>query len=407
MNMRVLSCYGLGVFLAIATIGCSKKEEPKPTESNEAAPAAEEPTASAKPEAAAPKAITQAPYGESPDGKADIYTLTNKNGLYLKVTNYGVIITEFFVPDRDGKLGDIVGGYENLDGYVKKTPYFGTTVGRIANRIQDAKFALEGKTYELAKNNGPHSLHGGTKGWDKVLWKAEPEETPDGPSIHFTYVSKDGEEGFPGTVTAKVSYTLNNKNEFLVDMEATTDKTTIVNMAHHSYWNLGGYKSGTILDHELMIAADKYTPGKVFAPDTDPVPYGVEAPVKGTPFDFTTPKLIGKDIEAVGGKPVGYDNNWIVNGNPNEMRLVAKVKHPKTGRVMVLEADKPGVQFYAGIFLDGTITGKGMTYPQYGALCLETQAFPNAIDVPAWKDQVILKPGDKYTHHMIHRFSTE
>jgi len=321
----------------------------------------------------------------------------------MKVTNYGVIITELDVPDKNGKLGDIVAGYENLDGYLKMTPYFGTTVGRIANRIKNGEFQLEGKTYKLAINNPPNTLHGGKKGFDKVVWDASPNETASGPAVQFTYVSKDGEEGYPGTVTAKVTYTLTNKNEFNVDMEATTDKTTIINLAHHTYWNLGGYDSGSIEGHELKLFASKYTPG-------DPVvPNGAVKPVKGTPFDFTTAKPIGKDLKAVvvKGNPVGYDQNWVVDGDPHAMRPVAWVKEPKSGRVMTLDADQPGVQFYAGIFLDGTITGKGHTYKQYDAFCLETQKFPNSINVPAWKNEVILKPGQTYHHHMVHRFTTE
>ncbi len=354
------------------------------------------------------KAITKAPFG-TVDGQAvDLYTLTNNNGLSLKVTNYGVIITEFQVPDRDGQFADIVGGYDNVDGYVEKTPYFGTTVGRVANRIKNAKFELEGKTYELATNNGPHNLHGGTKGWDKVIWTAEPGENADDPSVAFTYVSKDGEEGFPGTVTAKVTYTLTSQNELKVDIEATTDKTTIVNPAHHSYWMLQGVGQGGIGDLLLTIHAEKYTPGdKPSDPNVARVPDGTIEPVEGTPFDFRTPKAIGKDMAAVGGTPVGYDHFWIVDGAPSTLRPVATVKDPKSGRVMTLTADQIGVQFYAGIFLDGTIKGKGVTYNQYDALCLETHAWVNAINVPEWKDAVILKPGETYTQHMVHTFTAE
>lgn len=387
-----------------------------PASSAEAPPAPTlEPVAASEPAsaAAAPapekkvEPITKAPFGKVDGQDVDLYTLTNKNGLVMKVTNYGVIITEFWTPDRTGKLGDIVGGYENVDGYVKATPYFGTTVGRVANRIKDAEFKLEGKTYKLAANNGVHHLHGGKKGWDKVIWSAAPGGTAEDPAVTFTYVSKDGEESYPGTVTAKVTYTLTSKNEFKVDIEATTDKTTIVNPAHHSYWMLQGVGNGGIKDQILWINATKYTPGKVSKPGTDPVPDGTVKPVAGTPFDFTKPKPIGKDLEAVGGKPVGYDNFWVVDGDPRAMRPVATVKDPKSGRVLTLEADQPGVQFYAGIFLDGTITGKGVTYKQYDALCLETHAFVNAINVPAWKDTVILKPGQTYTQHMNHKFSVE
>jgi len=400
----------LGGSLVCMLVACGGSQPaPAPAPPPEPPPAAPAPVAAPEPAPAAPKVepVVKAPYGKVDGQDVQLYTLTNPKGLVMKVTNYGAIITELFVPDRNGKLGDIVAGYESVDGYVKATPYFGTTVGRVANRIKNAQFTLEGKTYKLAANNGPHHLHGGKKGWDKVIWTAAPGGTAQDPAVTFTYVSKDGDEGYPGTVTATLTYTLTANNEFKVDMSATTDKTTIVNMAHHSYWNLGGFASGTIKDHVLSIHAEKYTPGKPVKPGTDPVPDGTVKPVAETPFDFRTPKPIGKDLEAAGGKPIGFDHNWIVDGEPHKMRPVAVVKDPKSGRVMTLEADQPAVQFYAGIFLDGTITGKGATYRQYDAFCLETQAFVNAINVPAWKDQVILKPGQTYKHSMVHRFTTE
>jgi aldose 1-epimerase len=368
-----------------------------------------EPSAAAPAPAAATKVepIVKTPYGKVDGQDVDLYTITNPKGLVMKVTNYGVIITEFWAPDRNGKLEDIVGGYENVDGYVKATPYFGTTVGRVANRIKNAQFTLEGKTYKLAANNGPHHLHGGKKGWDKVIWTGTPGGTATDPAVVFTYVSKDGEEGYPGTVTAKVTYTLTSNNELKVDMEATTDKTTIVNMAHHSYWMIQGIGNGGIKDQTLQIKAEKYTPGKITKPGSDAVPDGTIKPVAETPFDFRQPKPIGKDLAAVGGKPVGYDHFWLVDGDPRAMRHVATLKDPKSGRVLTLEADQPGVQFYAGIFLDGTITGKGVKYNQYDGLCLETHAPVNAINVPAWKDSVILKPGQAYKQAMVHRFTTE
>lgn len=397
--------------LVWGAIACGGSEPEPATPEAPPPPAAVEGTPVSAPAAEAPapkpEPIVKSAFGTVDGQPVDLYTLTNPNGLVMKVTNYGVIITEFWAPDRDGKLADIVGGYENVDAYVKATPYFGTTVGRVANRIKNAQFKLEGKTYKLAANNGPHHLHGGKKGWDKVVWTAAPGGTAEAPAVTFTYVSPDGDEGYPGTVTAQVTYTLTSNDEFKVDMRATTDKTTIVNMAHHSYWNLGGIGSGTIRDHVLTIPAEKYTPGKPTKPGTDPVPDGTVKPVAGTPFDFRTPTPIGENLEAAGGNPIGFDHNWVVDGDPDAMRLVATVKDPKSGRVMTLEADQPGLQFYAGIFLDGSITGKGVTYQQYDAFCLETQAFVNAINVPAWKDQVILKPGETYEHHMVHRFSAE
>lgn len=393
--------------LALALLaGCARQSsEPPPAV---AAPAAPEPAAApapaAGPPAAAPKpaAITKASYGKVDGTDVQIFTLTNANGLVLKVTDYGTIITELHVPDKNGKMADVVLGFDTVDEYVKGSPFFGATVGRNANRIKNAQFQLEGKTYKLAANDGKHHLHGGNKGWDKVIWSATPSETPEGPSIRFSYVSKDGEEGYPGTVTATTVYTLTNANELKVEMQATTDKTTIVNMAHHSYWNLAGHGSGTIENHELTLFADKYTPSVNLVPD------GSIKPVKGTPFDFTAPKPIGKDLAAAGGDPVGFDHNWVVNGEPNQMRPVTKLKDPKSGRVMTIEADQPGVQFYSGNFLDGSLKGKGgVSYVQYAGLCLETQKHPNSINVPAWKNDVILKPGETYKHTMIHRFTAE
>ncbi|MBV9948823.1 MAG: galactose mutarotase [Myxococcales bacterium] len=338
------------------------------------------------------------------DGKeVKLYTLTNPHGLILKVTDYGTIVTEFHVPDRQGRMRDIVAGYDDLDGYLKGSPYFGATVGRVANRIKGGRLELDGRTYELALNNPPNHLHGGVKGWDKVVWDAVSELTPRGPSVRFTYHSRDGEEGYPGNVTAHVTYTLTNDDAFEIEMEATTDKATIVNMAHHTYWNLGGFDSGSIEDHELTLHAHAFTPGDPVVPD------GTVRPVKGTPFDFTSPKRIGDDLRAVraGTNPPGYDHNFVVDGDPHALRPVARVKDPKSGRVMAIEANQPGVQFYTGGFLDGTFTGKGHKYEQYDAFCLETQKFPNSINVPAWRNEVILRPGQTYRHLMVHRFSAE
>lgn len=394
------------VGLFALAVGCASPPPPEPAPpppQSEPAPLPMGSTdAEAKAEPEKPPAITEADFGEHDGKPVKLYTLTNANGLVMKVMNYGAIITELHVPDKAGKMADVVLGFDNLDGYVESSPYFGATVGRVGNRIKNATFKLDGKVYKLKANNKPHHLHGGEKGWDKVVWKATPEETPDGPSVSFLYISPDGEEGYPGTVNAASTYTLTNNDELKVEMEATTDKKTIINMVHHTYWNLGGHDSGTIEDHELTLMADKYTP----APGL--VPNGQIKPVKGTPFDFTTPKLIGKDLKAAGGNPVGFDYNWVVNGDPNTMRPVAKLKHPASGRVMTIEADQPGVQFYSGNFLDGKVKGKGgAMYPQYGGLCLETQKFPNSINVPAWAKDVILEPGKAYSHTMVIKFTAE
>jgi len=408
MAMRLLR---LGLVLGALT-GCAGHcLEPAPKTPPEPAPvvvpvAATVPAQISAAEPPRPSAISKTDWGTVDGTAVQLYTLRNKNGLELKVTNYGTIVTELRVPDRAGKFADVALGYDSVNDYVKDTPYFGATVGRIANRIRGAEFKLGGKVYKLHANNGPHLLHGGKKGWDKVIWTAEPRETPDGPEIHFTYTSKDGEEGFPGTVQASVVYALNDRNEFAVTMQATTDQLTLVNMAHHTYWNLAGQGAGDIKDHELTIFADRYTPGAPIA-NADPVPDGTVKAVSGTPFDFTKPKAIGKDLRAAGGKPVGFDHNFIINGEPNELRLAARVKDPKSGRVLTVEANQPGMQFYSGNFLDGSAKGKGSTYNQYDGFCLETQKYPNAINVPAWQDQVILKPGQLYKHVMVLHFSVE
>ena len=345
------------------------------------------------------KAIEKASYG-TVDGKpVDIYTLTNSKGAIAKITNYGAIVTELHMPDKAGKMGDIVLGFDKVDDYVAKSPYFGAIVGRVANRIANGKFTLDGKQVQLNTNNAPHHLHGGKKGWDKVIWKAEPKETKDGPSLKLTHVSPDGEENYPGTVTATATYTLTNDNELRIDMSATTDKTTLINMAHHSYWNLAG--GGTILEQELTIPADSYTPGTPMVPD------GTIKPVKGTPFDFTKAKPIGKDLKAAGGTPVGFDHNWVVNGDPHAMRLMAKLKDPKSGRVMTITADQPGLQFYSGNFLNGSIVGKGGTpYLKNCACCFETQHFPDSPNQPAFPTTV-LKQGQQFQQRTTFKFSVE
>jgi aldose 1-epimerase len=349
-------------------------------------------------------ALAKTPFGKVDGRDVDLYTLTNSNGLRLQVMTYGAIVTSLEVPDRHGNLADVVLGFDTVDGYVKGSPYFGAIAGRIGNRIRNGKFAVDGQTYSLVTNDEGHHLHGGVRGWDKVVWTAEASETPDGPAIKLTHVSPDGDEGYPGTVAATVIYTLTNKNELRVAMTATTDRTTIVNMLHHSYWNLGGVARAPrpITDHLLTLHAARYTPG-------DPiVPTGAEVPVAGTPFDFTSAKTVGQDLLAVGGDPIGYDNNFIVDGAPDQMRPAARLKDPTSGRVMTIEADKPGIQFYCGKYLNGSILGKGgIAYQQYAGLCLETQAFPNAVNVPAWQGQVVLNPGQTYKHTMIHRFTAE
>jgi aldose 1-epimerase len=348
--------------------------------------------------------ITEERWGKVDGKDVTLFTLSNENGLLMKVTNYGGAITQLEVPDRNGKLADIVLGFDDLASYEKSSPYFGAVIGRVANRISDASFTLEGKPYQLAANHGKSSLHGGTKGWDKVVWHAEASQTSKGPNLQLTYTSPDGEEGYPGTVKASNTYTLTDRNELRIEMEASTDRATIINMAHHTYWNLAGHDSGSVCDQELLIHARQYTPAQPLNLTVD----GDVAPVAGTPFDFTTAKPIGRDLLAAGGKPLGFDSNWIVDGVCHALRPVAQVKDPKSGRILTLSGDQRGVQFYSGNFLDGTLRGKGRTlYEQHSGFCLETQELPNAINVPAWRDSVILKPGQTYKSTMLIAFTTE
>jgi len=343
--------------------------------------------------------VSREPYGKLKEQSVERYTLRNANGLSLRVISYGAIITEFLVPDRHGKLADVVLGFDSLEEYVAANPYFGAIVGRVANRIGESAFELDGKKYALAANNGRHHLHGGRTGWDKLIWKGEPLDVPSGAALKLTLVSPDGDEGYPGTVNATTIYTLTPDNALKIEMLATTDEATLVNMAHHTYWNLGGHAAGSVGGEVLQLFASQYTPA------TELVPDGRVVSVVGTPFDFTGPKPIAQDWSAVVG--TGYDQNWVVNGDPHQLRPVAKLTDPTSGRTMTLESDQPGVQLYTGNFLDGKKGKGGTSYVRHSGLCLETQAFPNAVNVPEWRDQVILSPGQRYRHTMILRFTTE
>lgn len=365
-----------------------------------AAPGAE-PAGAAGAGPASPHRVEQDVFGSLGEQAVERYTLTNAHGLTLRVITLGAIITELRLPDRDGQFADVVLGLDDVDGYLQRSPYLGAIVGRVANRIQGAAFELEGRRYPLAANNGKDHLHGGKRGWDKLLWRAEvPSDAPSA-AVRLQLVSPDGDEGYPGTVTASVTYTLTDDDELRVDMSAQSDRTTLVNMAQHSYFNLGGIASGSVRDHELTLEADAYTPGE------PQIPNGRIVPVAGTPFDFRTPKALGKDLAATGIEPLGFDHNYVVRGEPHVLRPVARLSDPRSGRVLTLVADQPGVQLYTGNYLDGSAQGKGVRYVQHSGVCLETQAFPNSIHVPAWKNDIILRPGQEYQHHMLLRFSTE
>lgn len=335
------------------------------------------------------------------DGRsAQLFHLKSKSGIEAKITNYGATVTHLWVPDRSGDRADVVLGFDRLEDYPKHSPYFGAIVGRVANRIEGAGFTLGGRRYELEANEPPHHLHGGKNGFHTRIWRVEATSAEPWPSLTLSYVSSDGEEGYPGTLRVRVVYALTNDAEFTVEMMAESEAPTLVNLAHHSYWNLSGHDRGTVLDHELRLYADEWTPGCPLVPD------GRVSPVAGTPQDFTHPKPIGRDLERAGGVPLGYDHNWVVAGKPGALRPVADVFDPASGRRLSLSANQPGVQFYSGNFLDGTRIGKGgVRYPRHAGLCLETQAFPNAARIEAWRPQVVLDPGRRYYHRMVHRFS--
>lgn len=355
---------------------------------------------------AATRGVVKQNYGALPDGRtAQLYTLTNANGLKATLTSYGAILVSMEVPDRDGKLADVTLGYDTLEGWLSNTSYFGSTVGRYANRIAEGKFSLDGKTYTLATNNNKNHLHGGIKGFDKMLWDAKPVRRAGAVGVEFSYTSRDGEEGYPGNLKTTVTYLLTDKNELRIEFKATTDKATIVNLAHHSYWNLTGDPTKTILDHELMLAADQFLPV-----DEGLIPTAELRPVKATPFDFTQLTKIGARVEADDqqlkfGK--GYDHCWVLRNQSRKVALAATLYDPSSGRAMDLSTDQPGIQFYGGNFLDGTVTGKkGVKYQFRTALCLETQHYPDSPNKPSFPS-VVLRPGQTYRHTMVLRFYTK
>ncbi len=338
-------------------------------------------------------------FGKTPEGvPVSLYVLKN-GGITAKVMTYGAILTELDVPDRQGKPADVVLGFDNLEGYLAGHPYFGAAIGRVANRIAKGRFTLDGTEYSLAVNNGPNTLHGGLKGFDKVVWKAEDVSGPAGPAVKLTYQSRDGEEGYPGNLATSVTYTVTG-DALRIDYTATTDKATPVNLTNHSYFNLAGPASGTILKHELMLAADQYTPV-----DDTLIPTGEIAPVKGTPLDFTTPMPIGARIDQLKGDPVGYDHNFVLRGGSNGPALAARVHEPESGRVMEVFTTEPGIQFYTGNFLDGSLKGKGgVVYRKHQAFCLEADHFPDSVHHPNFPS-VILRPGTTYNQTTIYKFS--
>jgi aldose 1-epimerase len=334
-------------------------------------------------------------------------TLKNLRGMEVEIIELGATVTRVVVPDRNGRPTDVVLGFDTVEEYPEKSQYFGCTVGRVGNRIAGGSFLIDGVEHQLATNNGENHLHGGIRGFDRCLWSADPLMTANGPGVRLTLRSPDGDEGYPGELDAQVIYVLTESNELVVEMTATTDAPTPVNIVHHTYWNLGGHDSGSILDETLEIAADRYTPI-----DGGFIPTGELAPVEGTPLDFRVAKPIGSDIGAFPGNdedPGGFDHNFCLNGEWGIMREAVRLSNPDTGIVMVIETDQPGLQFYTGNFLNGMSGKSGARYEKFGGVCLETQAYPDSINhqgEDGWPD-VVLRPGGAYGHRMIHRFTTD
>ena len=346
--------------------------------------------------------ITRQQFGEPQNGIAvDLFTLRNKKGVEAAICNYGGLVISLKVPNRAGRFGDVVLGYDKLADYIKDTPYFGAMIGRYGNRIAKGKFTLDGKEYTLAVNNGPNALHGGLKGFDKVVWEAKILARSEGPSLQLRYTSKDGEEGYPGNLSVTAVYTLTDDNALKLEYTATTDKDTVINLTQHSYFNLAG--KGDILNHTVMIPADKFTPV-----DSTLIPTGELKPVDGTPFDFRTPTpigaRIGQDDEQLkfGG---GYDHNWVINKPMGKLGLMARVFEPTSGRVLEVFSTEPGLQFYTGNFLDGKLKGKGgWVYQRRNAFCMEPQHYPDSPNQPNFPS-VVLKPGQVFKNTIIFKFS--
>ena len=346
--------------------------------------------------------LSRQSFGQTPDGTpVNLFTLRNGQGAEVKICNYGGIVTSFKVPDRNGNMGDVVLGYDNLADYLKSSPYFGCLVGRYGNRIAKGKFTLNGKEYTLATNNGPNALHGGQKGFDKVVWEPKILARPEGPALQLQYVSKDGEEGYPGTLTVTAVYSFTDDNGLRLDYAATTDKDTVVNLTQHSYFNLAG--NGDVLNHEVMIKADKTTPV-----DSTLIPTGELRPVDGTPFDFRKPTAIGirikqEDEQLKFGN--GYDHNWVLNKPMGKLEVIAAVYEPTSGRVLEVLSTEPGLQFYTGNFLDGTLKGKGgWVYQFRNGFCMEPQHYPDSPNHPEFPSTV-LKPGQEYHNTIVYRLS--
>ena len=386
--MKGIATY-LCIGLAVVGLACSSSDKPAQEEDHSAT-----------------NSVTQKPYGSLPDGaEASLFTLTNASGMKMEVTNYGGIITSLWVPDRDGKLEDVVLGHDSLGGYVASNPYFGAIIGRYGNRIGGGTFSIEGEEYTLPTNDGPNHLHGGEKGYDKVLWAAASFQTDSTVGVVFTRTSPDGEQGYPGNLEAKVSYTLTNDNRLVFDYEASTDKPTVVNLTNHSYFNLSGNPEQTILDHQLELAADRFLPV-----DKGLIPTGELRPVAGTPFDFQQPTTIGARIQQENEQltfGLGYDHCWVFADDSEALTYGGSLYEPSSGRLMKFYTTEPAIQFYSGNFLDGTLEGKGGTaYAQRTGLCLETQHYPDSPNKPEFPSTQ-LNPGETYRSQSVYEFGVK
>lgn len=387
------SAIGFVLFLSILTLGC--KDNKKDNELDQKTKTVQ-----------VDETLEKTPYGELPDGrKVERYTLRNKAGMEIDVITYGGIITRWTAPDKNGDYGNVVLGFDNLAQYLEGNPYFGALIGRYGNRIAKGNFELDDTTYSLATNDGDNHLHGGEKGFDKVLWQAQGMKTAEGPALVLSYTSKDGEEGYPGTLKVEVTYTLTEDNALDIHYRANTDKPTIVNLTQHSYFNLSGDFGHNILDHELSLVADRYIPV-----DSGLIPTGELRPVAGTPFDFTQAKAIGQDIDGEDGQlklGQGYDHCWVLDKGAGSFSLAASAYHSGTGRFLEVFTEEPGIQFYSGNFLDGSLPSpQGGTYGRRAGFCLETQHFPdspNQGDFPS----VRLDPGETYTTRTLYRLTTK
>jgi len=382
--MRPLRTAGALAILASLAAGCGREESSTTVQQT-------------------PTRVSSTPVGRTPDDKViDLVTLRNAAGIEMRVLTLGGIIQSLRTPDRDGVFDDVVLGFDDIPMYFDKSPYFGCLIGRYGNRIAKGRFALDGTTYTLATNNGPNHLHGGNKGWDKVVWTSEPFQNATAVGVKLSYTSADGEEGYPGTVKAAVTYTLNDSNELIVDYQATTDKATVINLTQHSYFNLAGSKANDILGHQLMLNAAEYTPV-----DDTLIPTGEIATVEGTPFDFRTPTAIGARINASDEqikRGLGYDHNFVLQRTGPGLSRAARVVEPGTGRTLEIATTEPGIQFYSGNFLDGTLTGKaGRSYGHRSGFCLETQHYPDSPNRPNFPSTV-LRPGEEYRSQTVFTF---